>query len=108
MTPNAQSYINSGANSELCLRENVSKFNLVKLNPRALVDVSKTNTSTVLLGHQLSIPFGIAPTAMHCLVHPEGELNTVRSTVTHNTVFCASTLATKGLEEISNAAFTHF
>lgn len=40
MTPNAQSYINSGANSELCLRENVSKFNLVKLNPRALVDVS--------------------------------------------------------------------
>ena len=90
------------------MRENINKFNLVKLNPRALVDVSNTNTSTTLLGQQVSIPFGIAPTAMHCLVHPEGELNTVRSAVTHNTVFCASTLATKGLEEISNAAFTHF
>lgn len=61
-----------------------------------------------MFGQVVSIPFGIAPTAMHCLVHPEGELNSVRGAVTHNTIFCASTLATKGLEEISNAAFTLF
>lgn len=108
MTANADSYINSGANHQLTLRENVSKFKFVKLNPRVLVDVTKTDTSTTLLGKKVSIPFGIAPTAMHCLTHPLGELNTVRSSVTHNTAMCVSTLSTKGIDEISNAAFTHF
>ena len=108
MTKNANSYINSGANHQLALHENISKFRFVKLNPRVLIDVTKTDTSTTLLGKKVSIPFGIAPTAMHCLAHPLGELNTVRSSVTHNTVMCCSTLATKGIDEISNAAFTHF
>ena len=100
MTENADSYINSGANHQQSLYENVSKFKFVKLNPRALVNVTNTETSTTLLGKQVSIPFGIAPTAMHCLVHPLGELNTVRGSVTHNTVMCSSTLATKGLDDI--------
>jgi isopentenyl diphosphate isomerase/L-lactate dehydrogenase-like FMN-dependent dehydrogenase len=104
MTENAKGYINSGANHQQALEENCSKFRFVKLNPRVLVNVSETCTKAPLLHRTLSIPFGIAPTSMHCLVHPQGELNTVRAAEAHNTVMAVSTLATKSLEEIARTA----
>ena len=108
MTENARSYINSGANHELCLRENEAKMGLVKLNPRVLRDVSKIDTSTTLIGRRLAIPFGIAPSAMHCLVDPQGELNTVRAAGECNTVMALSTLSTKSIQEVSEASESCF
>lgn len=42
------------------------------LRPRVLVDVSRIDMSTTVLGHSISTPIMIAPTAMHKLAHPEG------------------------------------
>ncbi|KAF3606805.1 hypothetical protein DY000_02050668 [Brassica cretica] len=47
--------------------------------PRVLVDVSKIDTSTRILGYPISSPIMIAPTAMHMLAHPEGETATAKA-----------------------------
>lgn len=45
------------------------RFSIV---PRILVDVSKIDMSTSILGYRTSGPIMIAPTGMHKLAHPEG------------------------------------
>lgn len=45
---------------------------LLRLQPRVLVDVSRIDLSTTVLGYRVSAPIMIAPTAMHKLAHPEG------------------------------------
>lgn len=47
-------------------------FSLLRLQPRVLVDVSRINLSTTILGYNIASPIMIAPTAMHQLAHPEG------------------------------------
>lgn len=42
--------------------------------PRVLVDVSRVDMSTSILGYRTSSPIMLAPTGMHRLAHPEGKL----------------------------------
>jgi len=46
------------------------------------------------------MPILVAPTAYHCLAHPEGECITAQATRNAGTVMIASTFATRTLEEI--------
>jgi hypothetical protein len=46
-----------------------------RLKPRILVDVSKQDLSTTVLGHKLTMPIMVAPTAMQKMAHPEGKRN---------------------------------
>ena len=41
-----------------------------------MVDVSKRNLKTTILGNEVSMPIGIAPTAMQRMAHPDGECAT--------------------------------
>lgn len=68
----AWDYYASGANDERTLRDNCEAFARIKLYYKVLVDVSRRALSTRVLGHELSIPILIAPTAFHKLAHPDG------------------------------------
>lgn len=46
---------------------------LVRLRPRILIDVTKVDLTTHVLGYRLSMPILVAPTAMQKMAHPEGE-----------------------------------
>lgn len=43
-----------------------------RIRPRVLVDVSKVDMSTTILGHHISAPILVAPTAAHKLAFHEG------------------------------------
>jgi len=43
-----------------------------------LRDVSHCNTRTKLLGHEIAFPVAVAPTAMHRMAHPDGEVATAK------------------------------
>ncbi len=94
-------YIAGGAEDEVSLRRNREAFGRWALRPRVLVDVSHRDTSTAVLGQRISMPIIVAPSAFHCLVHPEGEVATARGAATAGTLMVASTLATRSLEEIA-------
>ena len=76
---NAHDYYASGSNDMITLRENRAAYARLRLMPRILVDVSKINTKTTVLGREVSSPICLAPTAMQKMAHPEGELATSRA-----------------------------
>jgi len=99
----ALDYYASGAWDEITLRDNRAAFERYKLRPRMLVDVSRRDLSTTILGQSLQMPILIAPLAFQCLAHPEGEIATAKAAAKLGTVMVLSTLATKSLEEVALA-----
>ncbi len=104
MAPGAWAFYSSGAGDEETLRANRAAFERIWLRPRVLVDVSAIDMSTSVLGAPVSMPILVAPTALQCLAHPDGECATVQAAGKANTLMVASTEATRSLEDIAEAA----
>lgn len=97
-------YVSGGAADELTLRANDSSWADIGLAPHTLVDVSKLDTSLELLGHSLSHPILLAPTARHTAYHPQGEFETVRGAKAADTLYVQSSLSGTQLEPIAELA----
>src|ERR1700674_4257022 len=104
MPAGAFAYYAGGAGDEHTLRDNEAAFARRRLRPRVLVDVSRIDMSTTLLGERVAMPVGVAPAAQHRLAHPDGEAATARAAARAGVMFCASTSASLSLEEIAAAA----
>ena len=100
----AWDYYRSGADDERTLRENRRAFRRWEIWYRVLVDVSQRSLATSLLGAELRAPIMIAPTAYHCMAHPEGERATARAAAAAGILYVVSTLATTQLEEVAAAS----
>src|SRR5262245_2027774 len=97
-------YYAGGADDEITVDENHTAYNRIRLQYRVLVDVSKRNLSTVVLGERVSMPVMIAPTAFHCLAHPEGEVATARAAGAAGTVMILSSLSNSAVEDVTRAS----
>jgi 4-hydroxymandelate oxidase len=97
-------YLEGGAGSERTLAGNRRAFDRYQVRPRVMVDVSRISTARTLLGAPLATPLGVAPTAYHRLVHPDGELGTARGAGTAGALFVVSMFASQSLEDIAAAA----
>ena len=71
-------YVNGAAADEITMRWNREAFDHIRLNPRVLNDVSRLDTRVTLFGQELPFPILLAPTALHRLAHPQGEMATAR------------------------------
>ena len=97
-------YLAGGSDDELTLRDNRASFQRWRLRPRILAGVGQRDLSTTVLGHLLDFPLILAPTAMHQLAHPDGELATSRAAGEAGILFCASTFANYSMEDIAAVA----
>ena len=97
-------YYSSGAWDEATLRENRAAFERIAVHYRVMVDVSKRDLSVTLFGQRISLPILIAPTAFHCLAHPEGELATARGAGAAATILVVSSLSNTRIEDIAATA----
>ncbi|MEP6692232.1 MAG: alpha-hydroxy acid oxidase [Gemmatimonadaceae bacterium] len=93
-------YIAGGGGDEWTLRENRAAFARLALLPRMLRGVTPSLATTVL-GAPLSFPVLVAPMAMHGLCCDDAELATARAAAAAQTLFVASTLSNRSLEEIA-------
>ncbi|KAL6144437.1 hypothetical protein ACLB2K_055130 [Fragaria x ananassa] len=96
-------FYTGGAEDQFTLRENVEAFRRIMLRPRVLVDVSRIDMSTTVLGYKISAPIMIAPTSMHQLAHPEGEVATARAAAASNTIMILSYSSTCTVEEVASS-----
>lgn len=96
-------YVNGGSGAEATLRANREAFDRIGLLPRVLVDVSKCDPTTRLLGAPLASPLGVAPVAYCRLAHPEGEV-AVAEAVGADALMVVSMFASRTLEDIARAA----
>ncbi|MDQ6634233.1 MAG: alpha-hydroxy-acid oxidizing protein [Gemmatimonadota bacterium] len=101
LEPTVWEFIASGAADERTLRWNREAFEQLRLAPRAFVDVSRIDTRTTILGHELAAPLLIAPTACHRLVHPEAELATARAAREAGVGMVLSSFTTVPVEEVA-------
>lgn len=96
-------YYTGGAEDQHTLKENVESFRRIIIRPRILVDVSKIDMSTTILGHKTSAPIMIAPTAMHKLAHHEGEVATARGAAACDVIMGLSYMSTCTVEEVATS-----
>jgi 4-hydroxymandelate oxidase len=104
LPPAVWDYISAGADDEVTLARNRSAFEKIVLRPNLLVDVSRIDTATTVLGHAVSAPILIAPTGQHAFLTPEAEIATAIAASAANTILVASTSSSRSIEEIAAAA----
>ncbi|XP_056162828.1 peroxisomal (S)-2-hydroxyacid oxidase GLO4-like isoform X3 [Syzygium oleosum] len=92
-----------GAEDQYTLKENVEAFRRITFRPRILIDVSKISLSTTILGYNVAAPIMIAPTALHKLAHPEGEVATARAAAACNVIMILSYMSMCTVEEVASS-----
>ena len=97
-------YYAGGSCDELTLRDNVESWRRLALRPRVLVDVSRRDPATTVLGRERPHPVFVAPTAYQRLAHPDGEPATARAAAATGSLFCLSSLATATPAEVAATA----
>jgi 4-hydroxymandelate oxidase len=95
-----------GSMDEITLRNNRACLERIAIRPRVLNEVHEINTRTKLMGCELSAPILVAPMAFQCLMHPDGELATVRAAAGLGMGMVLSTVSTQTLEDVANAIST--
>src|SRR3954453_10085285 len=101
--PSHFGYMASGIDDEVTLRANREDFLKLQLRPRRLVDVSKVDMSTEILGVKYPTPIVIAPIGGQKAFHPEGEIAVARGARAGNHLQILSTATTSGVEEVTAA-----
>jgi isopentenyl diphosphate isomerase/L-lactate dehydrogenase-like FMN-dependent dehydrogenase len=96
--------IAGGAGDETTVRRNRAAFGDIVLRPRLLTDVTTVDTSTTVLGQQLSMPLLLAPTGSTYMCDPAAELAVVRATARVGTSFALSSVASTGFADAATAA----
>lgn len=67
-------YVSQGSRDGVSAAEAVAAWRRWRLLPRVLRDVTEVDLRTRLLGAELGLPFGIAPSTLQRAIHPEGEV----------------------------------
>ena len=93
-------YADRGSYDEVTFGRNLSDFAAIKLRQRVMVDVSKQQLSTTVLGEDWTIPVGIGPTGLTVLFHANGEMLGARAAQTFGVPFCLSTLSICSIEDV--------
>jgi len=97
-------FIAGGAEDERTVAANRAAFARRGLRNRVLVDVATRDLRTTLLGLELPHPILLAPTALHRVVHPEGEVATARGASAAGALYTVSTATSTRLEDIAAAS----
>ncbi|CAI0422587.1 unnamed protein product [Linum tenue] len=90
-----------GAEDEHTLKANEEAYQRITIRPRVLVDVSRIDMSTRMLGYSISSPIMVAPSGLHKLANPEGELATARAAAASNTIMILSFGSSYSVEEVA-------
>jgi 4-hydroxymandelate oxidase len=96
----AYDYYASGAEDELTLADNRNAWQRIAVRYRVLRGIAAAELATSVLGHALSMPIVVAPTAFHRLATPDGELATARAAEAAGTLMMLSTLSNTAVEQV--------
>ena len=104
MTPTVRGYVIGDAGSGSTGHANREAFARHRLVPRILRGVARRDLTVSLFGQRLPAPVLLAPIAAQTVVHPEGELATVRGAADAGVPFVLSTGSSYALEDVAACA----
>lgn len=94
-------FVDRGTEDEVALRNNRAAFERIKLKTRVLVNVSKRDLSTTLLGQKVSMPVGIAPTGVAGMLYYRGEIELAKAAKEAGVPFTVATNSLTSMEDIA-------
>ncbi len=97
-------YVDSGAEDEVTLRGNREAYGRLQFRPRTLVDVSKRDLSTRLLGAPSALPVIVGPTALNGLSWRDGDIELARAASAAGVPFAMSTVSMNLIEDVAREA----
>jgi L-lactate dehydrogenase (cytochrome) len=97
-------YTDGAADGEVSLARAREAFADVEFRPAILRDVSKVDTSRVVLGQRVDLPFGIAPTGFTRMMQAEGEIAGATAAAAAGIPFALSTMGTTSIEDVAAAS----
>ena len=104
LPPSLFNYIDGGADEEVLVRGNTSAFDNARLLPEYLVDVSSIDTSTNVMGRNISMPLFLSPTGMSRLFHHDGEVAAAKAAADAGTYYSLSTVGATSIEDVAAAS----
>jgi L-lactate dehydrogenase (cytochrome) len=96
-------YVDGAAGDEVTARRNVTEFRAIELVPRVLVDVSRVETATSVLGEPVALPLLGAPMGLTGLLHPAGEVALARALADAGSLYVLAAMSSCPIEEVAAA-----
>jgi L-lactate dehydrogenase (cytochrome) len=96
-------YADRGSYDEVTFNRNLDDLRAIQLRQRVMVDVSRQQLATTIMGEDWSIPLGIGPTGLTGLFHANGEMLGARAAQAFGVPFCLSTLSIGSIEDVRGA-----
>src|SRR5215218_2211047 len=96
-------YADRGSYSEDTLRANIEDLQQIKFRQRILVDVSKRDLNTTILGEPASMPLVLAPVGLLGMQHGDGEIVACRAAQAAGIPFTLSTMSICSIEDVAAA-----
>src|SRR2546426_12275420 len=96
-------YMAAGVDDEVTLRANREGFFKFQLRPRRLVDVSKVDMSTEILGVKYDTPIIVAPVGGQKAFYTGGEVAVAKAAKVGNHLQILSTVTTSSVEDVTAA-----
>ena len=96
-------YADRGSYTEDTLRANHDDLQQIKFRQRILVDVSKRDLSTTILGEPAKMPLILAPVGLLGMQHGDGEIHACRAAQAAGIPFTQSTMSICSIEDIAAA-----
>jgi L-lactate dehydrogenase (cytochrome) len=93
-------YADRGSYDEVTFGRNLADFAAIELRQRVMIDVSKQQLATRILGEDWTIPVGIGPTGLTGLFHANGEMLGARAAQAFGVPFCLSTMSICSIEDV--------
>ncbi|MEP7363721.1 MAG: alpha-hydroxy acid oxidase [Acidobacteriota bacterium] len=101
LPPAHKGFMMTGTDDDETLAANREGYKRFQLLPRRLVDFSKVNTRTEVLGLPFESPIYLCPVASHRMYNAEGELAVARAAKARNTEILLSTNTSTAIEEVA-------
>jgi L-lactate dehydrogenase (cytochrome) len=96
-------YADRGSYSEDTLRANHDDLQQIKFRQRILIDVSRRDLSTTILGEPAALPLILAPVGLLGMQHGDGEIHACRAAQAAGIPFTQSTMSICSIEDIAAA-----
>src|SRR3984885_5663240 len=94
-------YCDRGSYAEETLRANRDDLQQIKFRQRILVDVSKRDLSTAILGEPASLPLILAPIGLLGMQSGDGEIHACRAAQAAGIPFTLSTMSICSIEDVA-------
>ena len=94
-------YADTGSWSESTYRANEADFRDILFRQRVAIDVDKRSVASTMIGEDVAMPVGLAPTGLTGMQHADGEILAARAAVKFGVPFTLSTMSICSIEDVA-------